>query len=311
MVLFFFGPNQFMVNKAVSALKDRYLKSSGGDLNMVSFDGESLQSQSFLAEIQAMPLLASSRLVIVRNIFKNKSKDTLDRMVDYIDKVPDSTVVIFADSEPDKRLRLFKKLSAVKGAKEYGLFDLGKIRQFIIEEVEARGAKIDSSAVNALSSYVGDDLWQISNEIDKLSSYCNGGTISVADVELLVEKNIFGNAFSMVESLFSADKKKMIIKMNEVLAMGEPPLKLLGLIIYQFRAIAQIKEASEKTTNNYEIAKIAAVAPFQVGKMLGVAKKIAWPDLSKKFSYLVKIDEDIKTGRIEAGEGLRDLILRF
>jgi len=309
MILFFFGPNDYLVSRKVYELKQRYLEKAGGDFNFLTLDGATLVPQDYLRQIMAMPLLSSSRLIVVENILKNKNKEVLEMVKNSLDKVSSSTVVLFVQKgDFDRRLGLFRALNRPKIAQEFKSIEPYKMPRFVTEEVEEKGGKIEKDAANLLSEFVGDDLWRLSNEIDKLLSF-TGGIITSSDVETLVVKNITSNIFAMIDDL-SRDLKGGALKhLDALLKSNEPPLRILSLINFQFRSIAQIKEAMEASSNQFAISKTTKLSPFQISKSFSLAKKFSFSRLSQVYSEIVRVDFEIKTGKIEDAEGLRDLVL--
>jgi len=309
MLLFFFGPNDYLISRKVRELKDKYLAKAGGDFNLLTLDGATLKDQDYLRQIQAVPLLASSRLIIVENVFKNKDKNVQQTIKDSLDKIPPSTVVLFVEKgEPDKRLGLYKALNKPKTAQEFKAIEPYKMSKFIRDEVFTRGGKIENDASELLSEFVGDDLWRASNEIDKLISF-SAGAIKKSDVEELVEKNITSNIFAMIDDLARDKKDRALKHLDALLQTNEPPLRILSLINYQFRTITQVKEAKQSSTNQFAISKTAKLSPFQVSKVMSLSDQFTYSRIADIYEEIVRVDFEIKTGKIEDSEGLRDLVL--
>lgn len=309
MFLFFYGNNSFLIRKKIHELEKRYHASSGGDFNLSKIEGENLNFENFAANVQAVPLLSTSRLIEVFDLFKNKDKNVHEGVKNILDKIPDTTVLVFVEyGMPDKRLSLFKALS--KSSNSYEFKDLAgsSLGKFIKTEVSNRKSAISEEAISLLQSYVGGDLWQLANEIDKLTSHCEG-EITPKDVENLVSKNIAGNVFELIESMARRDRKKALFILEGIITSGEPPLKVLATINYQFRVIAQIKDAMEKYDNDFAISKACSLAPFQVTKNKNFAKLSSWQRISDLYENLISFDEAIKSGKIDGVEGLKELVI--
>ena len=90
MILFFYGPNTYLLNRKLLELKAKYLAASGDNFNLSILDGENLTYNDFAAQTQAMPLLATSRLVLIEGIFKNKNKK--GRTISYDPRRPLSSI---------------------------------------------------------------------------------------------------------------------------------------------------------------------------------------------------------------------------
>jgi len=279
---------------------------------LTTLEGEALTYGDFAAQVQAMPLLASSRLIIIRDIFACKNREVLDKIKEDLGKISESTVVIFTQTgEPDKRLGLFKALNKPKISKYFKQVSPLEIIKFIKDEVALRGGGIEPKAAEMLADYVGTDLWQLDNEVEKLTVYCGKRQIEKEDVEKLVSKNVTSNVFEMINDLTAGRKARALCGLEDLLTTGEPPLKILAVVNYQFRSIAQVKEAAEKSQNQYAISKEAGMAPFQVARILPILKNFSWPRIAQIYQKLVQTDLEIKTGETNGAAGLKDFILGF
>ena len=214
MHLFFYGPNDYLIHAQVKKIKDRYREKAGGDLNLTTLDGDTMEMGEFARQTMAVPLLSSSRLVIVKNIFKNKKKDVLDQVKNTLDKIPDSTVVIFSNSgNVDKRLGLFKALNKPKISKFFDDLPTSKLREFIKNEVKGKDGRISNAAENLLAQFIPRDLWRMSNEIDKLVSFTKDREIGAKDVENLVISSVEGNVFSLIEYMASGKTDRALVEL--------------------------------------------------------------------------------------------------
>lgn len=309
MFLFFYGESDFLIKKKIQELEKKYRDTTGGDFSLMKIDGENFNFENLAADVQAVPLLSSSRLVEVFNVLKNKDREIHDKIKSILDKIPPTTVVVFVeDGLPDKRLGLFKALNVKKHAIEFKKPEGLELEKFIEGEVARNGAAIDRQAVGRLRDHAGDDLWRLTSEIEKLANYCEKA-INVADVESMVAKNITGNVFELVEAISARDKKRALTVTENILGSGEPVLKTISVINYQFRTIAQIKAAQNKATDNYQIAKICSLSPFQVMKNQRFARSLSWKELARFYGKLVFFDEAIKSGKINDKEGLKELVI--
>ena len=314
MILFFYGPNTYLLNRKFLELKAKYLAASGDNFNLSTLDGENLTYNDFAAQTQAMPLLATSRLVVVENTQKNKNKDEVSAIIKSFKNISSTTNVVFVErGEPDKRTALFKALQSPPGGKSHYFKPLKpyELLKFIKQETESRGGGIDPAAAQTLAEFSLGDMWLVSNEIDKLINFARSRSIEVGDVELLSSKNIVSNTFALVDCLSQGKKKQAFEELEKFIATNEPPLKIFSLINFQFRAIAQIKTAVESgAKSQFEIMRKSSLAPFTVSKLKNLSEKFTWANLSRVYSAVAEIDEKIKTGRIEGNEGLKELILK-
>ena len=175
-------------------------------------------------------------------------------------------------------------------------------------EFENNSAKIASDALDLLVGFVGNDLWQMGNEINKLSSYKAGAIIKREDVETMVKPNIENDIFKTIDALVSKNKKLALSLLHKHIDDGDPPLKLLAMIAYQFRTLLIIKDLQDKKQPYGAIAKKSGLHPFTVQKNYYLCNQFSIDQLKKIYHKIFKIDFDIKTGKIEAEMAL-DLLI--
>lgn len=310
MILFFYGQNEYLITRKLREVKDRYQKSSGGNFDLISLDGAELTFEKFSAQVQAMALFASTRLVIIENIFV-APKDVQEKIKLFLDKVSASTVVIFVErGDPDKRLGLFKALNKPKISQNFQKISDEKVPEFIVNEAQIRGGKISLANSRYLAQSVGNDLWQISNEVDKLTTFCAGKEITNHDIDLLVCKNLTSNVFKMIDDMIRSNKADAFRELENLYLNNEPPLKILGAVNYQVRTMAQIVDVGA-SENPFAISKKIGLQYFQVKNVVDLCKKVSAREILRIYQLLYNCDLSIKTGKIEPEEGLKELILSF
>ena len=312
MFIFFYGDNEFLLEKKLHELKNKYRQKAGGDLNLITFEGESLSCEEFLTQAQIIPLLATSRLIVIKNIFKCKSKNSLDKIKDFLPKIPSTTVVVFTHiGKIDKRLGLYKDLAKSKAAHEFKMIDQGQQISYVKREAEKSGAKIDNEAARLLVDYCQGNMFVLSSEIEKLTLYKYGGEIGFSDVEEMVSRGSSSDVFRMIDSLSEGKTDKALEELKKLYANGEAGLRIMAMINYQYRLIAQVKEAQEKTTNAFQASKISGISYFQAKKVFNIAKKISWSELYDKYTQIMLFDESVKTGKMNEEEGVKELIIKI
>ena len=75
-------------------------------LNCTSYSGKDINVNEIVDIAGTMPFFAERRVIIIENSGWLKSGE--DRMVDLIKNLPDTTYIVFVESEVDKRSKLYK-----------------------------------------------------------------------------------------------------------------------------------------------------------------------------------------------------------
>jgi len=184
------------------------------------------------------------------------------------------------------------------------------LKRWVAEEFGKNNVKINSDALDLLVGFIKGDLWEMANEIDKLSNYKrgDGGPVKKEDVELLVKPNIETDIFKTIDALASKDKKLALSLLHKHLDSGEFPLKLLAMIAYQFKNLLIIKELQDTKQPYASIVKKSGLHPFVAQKTYYLSGQFSMAGLKKIYQKIFQVDSDIKTGKIDAEIAL-DLLL--
>lgn len=318
MILFLYGEDSYSSRQKLNGIKKKYIDASLGDTNLSVIDltDKDWNFAKIEQTIQAMPFLAKSRLVIIKNLLSAGGKKLQEKILEYLPKIPSSTNVIFYEDEKfDKRNALYKKLSkkssAIKSQEFKPLSDY-QLQDWIKREIVSRNATIEPRAIDQLILYVGGDLWRMSNEIQKVTSY----TLQVTrnDVELLVRPKITANVFDLVDALGNKNLARAQAEKRKLLSSGEHELYVLTMIVYQFRNLLIVKDSAtcnKRHATNQEIAKETKLHPFVVQKTMAQCKNFTMPELKKIYQKLLDVDTKIKSGQIEPGLALDLLIVEL
>jgi len=310
MILFFYGEDTYRLKQKVKQLKEKYISASLGDTNLALIDGKTATYDEISRQVLAFPFLAKSRLVIVQNLLREAKKETQEKVVEFLKKIPETTVLVFVEEgKPDKRTVLFKKLAKEK-TQEVLPLDETNIRSWIAEEVEARGGQIDRVALEKLQQYIGNDLWRLSNEIDKLVTYDTN--ITQENIELLVKSQTESDVFALIDAIASKRKKQALLELHNLLENGANELYILSMIVYQYRNLLIVSdEVSRGARTHWDIAKSAKLHPFVAQKTLQIAKNYTFEELKNIYSELLDFDLDIKTGKVAPKIALDLLVLKL
>jgi DNA polymerase-3 subunit delta len=104
--------------------------------------------------------------------------------------------------------------------------------------------------------------------------------------------------FNAVDALGQRDGTKAALLLHNLLAHGNDPLYLLAMIVRQFRLLIQVKELANEGQSPADIAKTIKLHPFPTRKLYTQARNFTLEQLERVHKHLLKLDVQIKTGKI-------------
>jgi len=247
--------------------------------------------------VDTMSMFGSQKLVIIENIF-DLNQDDQNEILDFLKKKKiendKNITIILGAEEVEAKNELFKYLKSKAECKEFKSLDKPQLKKWIKYFVDKQKASIDNSASERLIDWVGNDLWRMSNEINKLISYKIQGTrdnnqIKSEDVELFIKPEIDLNIFEMVDAIGYKNKAKALKLFNQHLKDGADEYYLLSMFVYQIRNLIRVK-----TTKAIELL---GLHPFVARKTSQQAEKFTFEELKKIYHHLMTIDFESKLGK--------------
>ncbi len=300
MVYLFLNTDEYL-----AALRLAEFKSALGDpelagLNIVELGASQVEPVRLLAEASLMPFLAPKRLLIVRGYLdaldkrmaasKTPGSAAFGEAADLLTRLPDapeSCDLIFVDGTVDKRRGLYKgftlpaagsrperKIPGLEALAKSGAVelvnlpapDLKALPAWIQQHARAHKIAVQPDAVALLAVFVGRNLRQLDNELEKLSLYAAGRAVSAADVRAMVADTSEELVWNLTDGLCQRNGRKAMHALRELRRGDQHPLALLSLIARQYRLLIQVKSAMQEGIS----------APSQIAAALG-EKKSTYP----------------------------------
>ncbi|SFB72078.1 DNA polymerase III subunit delta [Butyrivibrio sp. YAB3001] len=293
--------------------RDKLVKALAGDassMNFSRFEGDSIKPGEIIDLAETMPFLSDKRVILIENsgFFKSGCAE----LADYLKNPSETTFFIFAEKEVDKRKDIYKAVSKTGFEMCCEEQDEGTLKTWIAGKIKSEGKSISPRAVAFMIDRVGTDMSNISSEIEKLVCYCMyRDEITEEDIEAVCANWLTNRIFAMMDAIVEKNQKRAINLYYDLLALKEPPAKILALITRQFNLMLQIKEMSDNHKNNSAIASAVKLAPFLVGKYVNWAKAYTRQDLVEALELCASNDEAVKSGKLDYVISIEMVIIKF
>ena len=284
------------------------LTSEGDTMNTHFYHGKDIPVGEIIDLAETLPFLAERRVIFINNsgLFKSGG----EKMAEYLPEMSESTCIIFTESEVDKRSKLFKAVQSKGYAAEFAIQDENTLKRWIAGMLAKENKKITESTVQLFLTKTGTDMENIQMELEKLICYCmDKEVVTDADVEAICTTRITNHIFDMINAIADKKQREALELYYDLLALKEPPMRILFLIARQCNMLLQAKELKVKGHDNRSIAAKMGIAPFIAGKYLTQAAKFKTATLRTAVEKCVEAEEAIKSGRMNDMMSVEILIL--
>ena len=302
-----YGDEPFLVGSYKKKLREVI---TGGDtMNFNYFEGKNPDVKEIISLADTMPFFADRRLILVdgSGFFKSAQEE----LAAYLPQMPDTTCLVFAESEVDKRNRLYKRVKELGYAAELNKQDTAQLMRWAAGILGRDGRKISRPVMEYFLERTGDDMENIRMELEKLVCYTMGrDVITKEDVDAVGTVHVTSRVFDMVAAIVAGNTKKAMDLYEDLLTLKEPPMRILFLIARQFNQLLQIKELTAAGKDKGAMASALKVPPFAVGKLTAQARAFTRDQILSWVTLCVETEEAVKTGRLSDRLAVELLIAR-
>ena len=176
---------------------------------------------------------------------------------------------------------------------------------------KSEGGELTPEGAAVLASLIGEDPRIAVQEINKLLAYVNyNRPIEPDDVEYLVAPVGSSDVFAMVDALGNRQGRQAL-RMLHQLFEEDAPLRLMGMVVRQFRLLIQTRELLDAGYRQDDIARELKTHRFVIGKIINQARNFSQSALETIYRELLAIDQAIKIGQMDGDIALDTFIARL
>lgn len=295
-VYLLYGEERYLRKQYTDRLR-KALCQEDDQMNSHFYEGKDVPVGEIIDLAETLPFLAERRVIFISNsgLFKSGG----EKMAEYLTAPNETTFFVFTESEVDKRSKLYKTVQSKGYVSEFSMQDENTLKRWIAGILGKEGKKITENTVQLFLTKTGTDMENIQMELEKLICYCmNKDVITNEDVETICTNRITNHIFDMINAIADKQQQTALQLYYDLLALKEPPMRILFLIARQCNMLLQVKEMKARGYDNKTIGSKIGVPPFIAGKYVTQAARFKTADLRKAVTQCVEAEEAVKTGRM-------------
>ncbi|MEI6462169.1 MAG: hypothetical protein WCO33_00680 [bacterium] len=281
-------------------------------------DGDTAKNISDMHLDFDISLFGEKKAVVIRRLFQNSNKNTLDSFLKYLESnekdTGDNTIVLWEDKNADKRTVLYKYIVKKFTVEEFPKLTYRDLTNWIIKYGNLKDIVIGSNEAFMLTLRVGEDTNVIAHEINKLSSL-KITKLTEEDISKYLSESAEHNIFELLDVILDilslGDNKdnshefhSKYIKMQKLSEKLFEDYKnypsLMANLTSNLSTLLQIKLLQEKGLAQVEIASQIPMHPFVFKKLYARSSNFNIEYLKNKYALLADLDYKFKKGEIDA-----------
>ena len=297
-------------------LKKDILKKIGydpSDLNYSYFDMKEASYAEVELDLVSLPFFADEKIVILDHLLdlttakkRNLTDEDLKQFENYLENPSESTrLVIFAEGKLDSKRRLVKLLKRDSQIIEATTPKEQDLKRYFSSQAQELGLQFVGDSLDQLLLKSGYDFGESQKNLALLQAYKEDGQITLEEIEEVVPKSLQDNIFDLTQMILKCqiDQARNLVK--DLRLQGEDEIKLIAILLSQFRMYSQVKIFSEEGQSESQIVASLSdlsgrkVNPYQVKFALRDSRRLSLSFLKQAMMTFIEADYAIKSGTYE------------
>ena len=232
--------------------------------------------------------------------------EDLKQFESYLEMPSESTkLVIFAEGKLDSKRRLVKLLKREAQIVEAATPKDHNLKRYFVSQAQELGLKFVGDALDQLLLKSGYDFGELQKNLALLQAYKEDGQITLEDVEEAVPKTLQDNIFDLTQMILKRQIDQASNLVKDLRLQGEDEIKLIAIMLGQFRLFTQVKILSEEGQPESQIVTSLSdlsgrkINPYQVKFALRDSRRLSLPFLKQAMITLIETDYAIKSGKYD------------
>lgn len=299
------GNSPFLSLEALNT-KLEHLKATNPLVEISFLEAETSDPNKIVDEILSQSLFSSTRIFIIKRIYRNKKKELfLEKILNLIEQNTSKDIVLFWEDQKIKaNTKYYKFFLKGNNIEEQDALNKRTFIPWAKARIAKSELKIEANALKELSERTNYDPERLNMEIEKFRLNDEKKSISIDDVESLTTDTLERDIWSLIDAINESDTVKSMNILENLNKQSVDPNYIISMLARNLRLITLTKFLLEKDSSSREIASALKVPPFLVPNLIKGAKKYSNERLVTIFTKLSNLDFQIKTGQIDGVLGL-------
>jgi DNA polymerase-3 subunit delta len=299
------------MDEVVSEIRNKCLKKETIPFNLDIFHAPEASPAEVIRSSRSLPVMSEKRVVIVKGASQWNAK-ALEGFLAYLkDPVP-TTCLLLLCGKIDMRLSFAKTVKTHGLAIEVKRLSEGGLRNWLHRTAARNGKRINADAVSFIVQHCNRELSAISNEFEKILSFCEDSEeIDLRNVQEVVSDTRTRNVFEFINMLGRKQTLKALDVLTRMIEEGAAPLMILTMVARQFRLIWGAKDILNRGGKKREIAGKLKLTPYQARPLLAQLDAFSVDELERAFRLFLQIDGALKSSRLSRGFALEMMTIKL
>lgn len=321
----FYGPEDYLVRYYSAEIEKLVVEPHSKDVSYSLFEGKT-DPEPVYGACGSYPMSGGRKLVVLNNcgLFKRTAEDggaaggdrqKKEKRITFehiIGNIPDFACLLIIEREVDKRVSLFKQISANGLAVEFTYRTPYELEDWARAVAGRDGRQFTRDALRQFVAYNGESMTRLKTELDKLLMYtAEKKGVTASDVNAVCTVPLNAKIFDLLDNALAGQKKLALSQLDLLLRDREPPMRIFTALSNHIALLRHIKYLAEKGMKLRDATKLLGLNPYRAEKLWRQSARLSPQSLSVAAETCLAQDLAVKRGVIGDASALYNLVAQI
>ena len=283
-------------------IKNKFIKKfdDGYDLNLSIYNDNNYKIEELMDKINTNPFFADKKLIVIEKIGLFNA-DVPDEFINALQNGAAVNVILFVESNEIKKNNLYEFIKDNGYVSNLNITS-EDINKFIIKKLKKENIQISPSNANYIIDRTGNELYNVTNEVDKLISFLDGReVVEKKDIDDIITVNVDNTVWDLINAINNSNTKLVFEMYSRLILLNVANESIFSSVKYNYRQLLNVKDLVDRKKTTQEIIeneKMFKLPKFVVQKIIGIARNTDINFLYHKIDRLSELTKSYKTGDI-------------
>ncbi len=260
----FRGPETFIMEEMAAKIIDTLIQEDTRSFNLDVEYAPEVEIDTFISTANSYPFMAGKRVLILKELERMRGK--WKNLIEYCAGPAASSVVVFfynTHDDNNRRIRPPRDLAALEKAVSRNgdliLFERltdSELKKWVRHKAKKMNFDMEGRAIDLLLDSIGTNLFDIKNELDKLSLIYENHSVNEEGVASVIGRYRLSAVYELIDGAGNGDDSRLLAILSRLINSGaERPSTIVYLLIRHFLSLLKIKTGVRAGGYQYEKMK--------------------------------------------------------
>lgn len=291
----FSGEEDFLKEQALKKIISSQVKPGFQSFDLDVVYGDEVDFGTIKSRAETLPMGSARRVLLLKNL-EGLPQGAKKRLLDYLDSPPPKTIIVLVASKVDLRKGFYRDLAKKTRSVIFWRLSESQVPGWILGYLKEKGLSIEEEALYLLQNSVGNDLFSLANELDKVCLYLGEGErIVAAHIRSVVGSARVDSVFDLNLALGLGELNVALKVIGNLIDWGESPNRIIYMVSQHLFALKKLSRLNRKEMSPGELASKIRVPRRYIKNYLKQVNRLSQAEIDEGLNAVYQAEVALKS----------------